>query len=141
MADDNSQLISSLMGMLGDNPQEKISAVLSSLTGNQNAAAQDISSGADSQPDVSDNPPAGADKQSDATPAGALPDLSMLMKMQGLLSQLGGTNDERSNLLAAIRPFLSEERKPHVDRALQMLKLTKLAEAAKDMDLLKDFKL
>ena len=30
MADDNSQLISSLMGMLGDNPQEKISAVLSS---------------------------------------------------------------------------------------------------------------
>ena len=70
-----------------------------------------------------------------------LPDLSMLMKMQGLLSQLGGTNDERSNLLAAIRPFLSEERKPHVDRALQMLKLTKLAEAAKDMDLLKDFKL
>ena len=141
MADDNSQLISSLMGMLGDNPQEKISAVLSSLTGNQNAAAQDISSGANSQPDVSDGPPAGADKQSDAAPAGVLPDLSMLMKMQGLLSQLGGTNDERSNLLAAIRPFLSEERKPHVDRALQMLKLTKLAEAAKDMDLLKDFKL
>ena len=68
MADDNSQLISSLMGMLGDNPQEKISAVLSSLTGNQNAAAQDISSGADSQPDVSDGPPAGADKS--GAPAG-----------------------------------------------------------------------
>lgn len=140
MADDNSQLISSLIGMLGDNPQEKINAVLNSLTGSQ-SAAQDAFSDADSPSAAPDNRYAGADDSSASVSAGTLPDLSLLMKMQGLLSQLGGTNDERTNLLAALRPFLSEERKPHVDRALQLLKLTKLAEAAKDMDLLKDLKL
>ena len=33
MAQDNSQMINTLMGMLGDNPAEKINAVLNSLSG------------------------------------------------------------------------------------------------------------
>ncbi len=131
MADDNSQLLNSLMGMLGDHPEEKINAVLNSLTGKQ---------GGDSA-QTQQEPDAAASSSNPLSGQGGLPDLSMLMKMQGILSQLGGSNDDRTNLLLAIKPFLSEARKPHVDRTLQLLKLTKLAETAKEMDLLKDFKL
>lgn len=131
MADDNSQLINTLMGMLGDNPQEKINAVLNSLSVGAEQTAQPS---AQAKSDENTNAESSADPSS-------LPDLSKLLKMQGLISQLGGSNDERAHLLMALKPFLSSERKPHVDRALQLLKLTKLAEAAKEMDLLKDFKL
>lgn len=136
MADDNNQLIQSLMGMLGDNPQEKINAVLQSLTGEENGESpvnlETLSKALSS--------PAEEEQKSNAQNA-STPDLSGLLKIQGLLSQLGGTSDERASLLLSLKPFLSETRKPHVDRALNLLKLTKLAEAAKGMDLLKDLKL
>ena len=123
MAEDNSQLINTLMGMLGDNPQEKINAVLNSLTSEQNEE----------------------NKTTDSNGANDLqlniPDLSALSKMQGLFSQLGGSDDDRTHLLLALKPFLSNQRKPHIDRAVQLLKLSKLAEAAKGMDILKDLKL
>ncbi len=141
MADDNNQLIQSLMGMLGDNPQEKINAVLNSLTGTpqkestpaadvlkEQIVSEDFSQGTGTNIASNDSKPPDAD-------------LSGLLKMQGLLSQLGGTSDDRTSLLLSLKPFLSETRKPHVDRALNLLKLTKLAEAAKGMDLFKDFKL
>ena len=70
-----------------------------------------------------------------------IPDLSMLTKMQGLFSPLGGSDDDRTHLLLALKPFLSNQRKHHIDRAIQLLKLSKLAEAAKGMDILKDLKL
>lgn len=124
MADDNSQLINSLMSMLGDNPQEKINAVLSSLTGDEKSAHESETANAHS-----------SDSQFN------LPDLSTLTKMQGLLSQLGGSDDDRTHLLLALKPFLSAQRKPHIDRVIQLLKLSRLAETAKDMDILKDFKL
>lgn len=128
MADDNSELLNSLIGMLGDNPEEKINAVLSSLTG------KGTPSGAGSESTESSS-------SASSSEAGSGPDLSVLMKIQSLLSQTGGSSDDRSRLLLALKPFLSSERKPHVDRALHLLKLTKLAEAAKEMDILKDFKL
>ena len=136
MADDNNQLIQSLMGMLGDNPQEKINAVLKSLTGDEGGEnpvnleklGETLSSPSENEHETREEP-------------ASTPDLSGLLKMQGLLSQLGGTSDDRTALLRSLKPFLSESRKPHVDRALNLLKLTKLAEAAKAMDLLKDFKL
>lgn len=123
MAEDTSQLINTLMGMLGDNPQEKINAVLNSLTNEQNEEKN--TSDSDTANDFQLN----------------IPDLSMLTKMQGLFSQLGGSDDDRTHLLLALKPFLSNQRKPHIDRAIQLLKLSKLAEAAKGMDILKDLKL
>lgn len=125
MSEDNSQLINTLIGMLGDNPQEKINTVLNSLTNNS----------------APDNTFAPEQNDNENSPAIDMPDLTTLSKMQGLLSQMGNTNDERTRLLDALKPFLSDTRKPHVDRALQLLKLTKLAQIAKSMDLFKDLNL
>ena len=67
-------------------------------------------------------------------------DLAGILKMASVLSELGA-EDDRSRLLYAIKPFLSEEKRPQVDSALKLLRLIKAAEAAGKMDLLKDFKL
>ena len=53
-----------------------------------------------------------------------MPDISALMKIGGLLKQTG--QDERVNLLLALKPHLSERRRERVDRAVKLLKLYSL---------------
>ena len=54
----------------------------------------------------------------------------ILKKMKG-----GGVNDPRINLLQALRPNLSAERRERVDGAIKILKLIELAPMLKDMGL------
>jgi len=124
MPNDNENLLQNLMSMLGDNPSEKISSILDSLSANKENPKEEpsvpVSGGADL--------------------LGGM-DLGSLMKIQNMVSSLGGESDDRSNLLAAIKPFLNDQRKPQVDQAVKLLKLTKLAQTANDLNLFKDFKL
>lgn len=119
MAEDNSELLNTLMGMLGDNPEQKIAAALSSL-------------GVGSEEQKEEEAPAPKDT------TGA--ELDALLQIGTLLSSVNG-EDERSRLLNALKPFLSEEKRPKVDSAMKLLKLAKMAEAAGKTDLLKNFKL
>ncbi len=116
MAEDNSELIKTLMGMLGDNPEQKIASALSSL-------------GIGSE----------AEKET-AEPEAESGELDALLQIGNLISQVNG-EDERAHLLLALKPFLSEERRPKIDNAVKLLKLAKMAEAAGKTDLLKNFKL
>ena len=118
MSEDSNKLLETIMGALGDNPSETISQMLSSL-------------GATSSE--------GCDEAEEAQQeSGGGIDLDMILKIQGLMGQLNqNSQDERSALLSAIRPFLSEERRPQVDQAMKLLKLTQLAKTAQDMDLFK----
>ena len=69
-------------------------------------------------------------------------DVSMLLKMQGMMNALNGAgDDDRSRLLMAIKPFLSEDRRPRVDSAIKLLKIASLLKLAGELDLFKDFKL
>ena len=62
--------------------------------------------------------------------------MEMLVKMQKMMSALNsGGQDDRDRLLSALKPFLSEERRPQVDRAIQFLKLSQMAKTAQEMDL------
>ncbi len=119
MAEDNSELLNTLMGMLGDNPEQKIAAALSSLGigGEEKSQAPE---------------PAPAETQGG--------ELDALLQIGSLLSSING-EDERSRLLTALKPFLSEDKRPKVDNAVKLLKLAKMAEAAGKTDLLKNFKL
>ena len=54
----------------------------------------------------------------------------ILKKMKG-----GGVNDPRINLLLALRPNLSADRRERVDGAIKILKLIELAPMLKDMGL------
>ena len=57
-------------------------------------------------------------------PEMSMPDISALMKIGGLLKQTG--QDERVDLLLALKPHLSERRRERVDKAVKLLKLYSL---------------
>ena len=109
------------MGILGDNPSEKLGQILSGLSGNvqETESEENVLEEVHSETSSSFDP-------------------AMLLKMQSLMGQLIlKDSDERCALLTAIRPFLNAERQPQVDQAIKLIKLTKLAKTAQDMDLFK----
>ena len=72
-------------------------------------------------------------------PAPALPDLSavlgqidpkMLQVGMDVIRQVQSTEDRNAALLNALRPFLREEKRARLDRALQIARMTKLVRAA-----------
>ena len=53
-----------------------------------------------------------------------------------VLGNLGGmVADDRTRLLMAIKPFLSEKRAPYMDSAVTMLKLASMGKIGKDLKL------
>ena len=68
-------------------------------------------------------------------PAISPQELSMMMKVFSSLN--GPRNDDRSNLLFALKPHLSAERQERVDRAAKLLKLASLLPLLKEFDFLK----
>ena len=51
------------------------------------------------------------------------------------LAALGGANDDRTRLLMAIKPFLSEKRAPYMDSAVTILRLISAGKIGKDLKL------
>ena len=94
----------------------------------------------------------------------ALSDPDLMQKVSGILSSMGNTSesenkedttpphpegvknilgalgaapqDDRTRLLMAIKPFLSERRAPYMDSAVTILKLASLGKLGKDLKLL-----
>ncbi len=120
MSEEGSKLLENLMNALGDNPSETIVQMLSALSASPEKQENDVHQ-----------------EKEQAEVSGI--DLDMLMKLQGLMGSFANSeNDERSTLLYALRPFLSEERRPQIDRAIKLLKLSSLAKTAQEMDILKN---
>jgi len=117
MAEDNSELLNTLKGMLGENPEQKIAQALATLgIGGE---------GEEQAPKTEEKPQM---------------DVDALLKLGNLFSSANG-EDERAQLLGALKPFLSEDKRPKVDNAMKLLKLVKMAEMANKSDLLKNLKL
>lgn len=57
-------------------------------------------------------------------------DPSLLQKATTLLGEYTRGNDEKTALLNAMRPFLSEERRPKLDKALQIARLARVIRSA-----------
>ena len=114
---------------------------LNSILGNQAAMNQIMAlarSLSGEQP-AQEAPPALESPSEDATyvpaaeePAPSAPDLSALMLQMGMdiIRQVQSTEDRNAALLNALRPFLKEERRARLDRALQIARMTKLVRAA-----------
>ncbi len=54
------------------------------------------------------------------------------LKAGQLMSSINSGSDRRINLLNAIKPYLRESRASNVDKAIQMLKITKLTDILKN---------
>jgi len=66
------------------------------------------------------------------------PDMESLIKLAGMAGQLS-ENDKNTELIYALRPHLSEERRKRADKAVRLLKLLSLYRTAKENGLLNDF--
>lgn len=62
--------------------------------------------------------------------------LSQEKGIANILGSLGGAaSDDRTRLLMAIKPFLSEKRAPYMDSAVTILKLASMGKLGKDLKL------
>lgn len=103
-------MMETLKELLGDNADEKLSSVLNMLSsGSENGSSEKTS-----KPDTQ-------------TPA-ITPEL--LMQAQSIMQQLSSAeNDDRSNLLISLKPYMRESRKKTIDDAVKFLsaaRITKL---------------
>ena len=53
--------------------------------------------------------------------------------IKSMLSNLDTQNDKRVNLLYALKPYMKGKRADNLDRAIKMVKLTKLGSILKDL--------
>ena len=108
----NNSAMDTLKNLLGDNAEEKIQNVLSSLS--SEAPKENL-------PAVSEPPVNTAPSVSDNG------GLEYVMRIKGIIDELGHqNNDSRSNLLLSLKPFMRGSRQQSIDSAVRLLNLTKL---------------
>ena len=120
MASKISELLSSPDGL------DKIKSVADALFGDYGTTA---------------SPPINDPKPSDNSDSGglgfSLPDGFDISKIMGLMSAFNNQkNDRRTELLLALKPHLSEERRERVDKAVKILKIVSILPALKEQGLL-----
>lgn len=87
-----------LKQVLGDDAEDKIKSVLSSLS---------------------------ASDGEDKAESGGI-DVGELMKLKSIAEQLSDTNDDRSRLLLSLKPFMRTTRQKGIDNAVRLLSLSKI---------------
>ena len=108
---------------------------LNNILGNQEAMNQIMALARSLSGDQPEAPALEEPQDTYQAPEAPLPDLSELLGqvdpsmiqtgMEGL-RQIQGTEDRSAALLNALRPFLREERRARLDRALQIVRITKV---------------
>ena len=79
----------------------------------------------------------GENKQEEEPPRPSFPDISELGGIMNVLSKLKtGGEDDRTRLLLALKPHLSEEKRKKVDTAIKLLRIVELLPMLKESGLL-----
>ncbi len=108
---DNSAM-DTLKSLLGDNAEEKIQNVLSSLSSNDSSPASE---------NTDNNLPA-------LSGASDTKGIESIIRIKGIIDELGSSgNDSRANLLLSLKPFMRSNRQQSIDSAIKLLNLSKLA--------------
>lgn len=77
-----------------------------------------------------------SDSASDTTDSGDFPSPDQLGMIMSLMSKLGSQkDDERTRLLHALKPYLSEKRQEKTENAIKILRLLELLPLIKDSGL------
>ena len=92
-----------LKSLLGDDAEDKIKNVMSTFGNNESRV--------------------------NSTGGSGMENLEYLMQMKDIASKLTNSqNDSRSRLLLSLKPYMREERRQSIDKAVKLLSLTKLSE-------------
>ncbi len=125
----NNDLLNSLKGMLGDNADEKISAVMNMLKSEK--AGENISKSIENvEQDISVSEEKGGfpveitqSQNSSFSPES----LEYIGRIKSIVDEMGSANDPRSNLLLSLRPYMRDTRKKSIDNAVKILNLSRFS--------------
>ena len=115
-----------LNSILGDRQaMGQIMALARSLSGEQPAGGQEGPGEAEAAPKEG-----GGEQSQDLSALLEQLDPRMLQVGMDVLRQMNSTQDRSAALLEALRPFLREERRPKLDRAIQIARMARAVRAA-----------
>lgn len=129
-------LLNSLRGMLGDNADEKINAVMNMLKTDSSSAKNTVSqienditiSDNSNNSDSQDNTEALTVSAAESSPAPLSDEgIEFIGKIKNIIDEMGSVNDPRSNLLMSLRPYMRETRKKSIDNAVKILNLSRFS--------------
>lgn len=101
-------MLNTLKEILGDNAEEKIQTAIQMLQSNDKKNDENSENSENSLP------------QSITSP-------DYVSQMKSIINQMGTANDNRSNLLLSLKPYMRAERQQSIDSAIKLLNLTKFA--------------
>ena len=110
--------MNALKGILGENADEKIQSILSTLKDNSDSD----NSRTDSILPTSEN-------NNTPTQNSFSSNLEMLEyagKLKAMVDNMDQANDSRSNLLLSLKPYMRSKRQKSIDSAIRLLNLSKL---------------
>ncbi len=105
----NDSVYDAIKGLLGDNAEEKIGAVMNTLSNGNHSENN-------------------AEVMQKQTPEFNLKNIDYLMRLRNVMDELENVGDDnRSRLLISLKPYMSTSRKKTIDSAIKLLNLTKLS--------------
>ncbi len=117
-------MMSTLKGFLGDNADEKIGKAMEMLKSSgmlenkQNLGEQVENSISVEKPQNSSG-----NSLPNLTPEG----LEMIGQIKGMFDQMTNTNDQRSNLLLSLKPFMRPGRQRSIDRVTKLMNIARFS--------------
>lgn len=121
-------LLNSLKGMLGDNADEKINAVINMLKSDTSPNIQSTAEKIENDIIIDNNNSSGQNSP-EANKSDKLNTESaeFISKIKSVIDEMGSANDPRSNLLMSLRPYMRDTRKKSIDSAVKILNLSRFS--------------
>lgn len=121
-------IMDTLKGLLGDNANEKINNIISMLNSDNAPAAPPQPEPQEPMPEPEPEP----EPQPQSSPApdtGFRLNPEMFSEAQQFMNRMFNTeNDNRTTLLKALKPFMSEKRRDLIDNAIGMMSIAKASQ-------------
>ena len=127
MADND--LLNSLKGMLGDNADEKIGAVMNMLR-SENIGGSISNNIENVEKDIEKTEEKGGfpigikgGQNAPISPES----LEYIGRIKSIVDEMGNANDPRSSLLMSLKPYMRDTRKKSIDNAIKILNLSRFS--------------
>ena len=118
------EMLSTLQGFLGDNADEKIKGAMEMLkSSGMLDSSGDMGEKIENSIDAKEPKNQVAANFPKITPEG----LEMMGQIKNMFDQMTNSNDQRSNLLLSLKPFMRKERQRSIDRVTKMMNIARFS--------------
>ena len=122
-----SDMMSTLKGFLGDNADEKIGKAMEMLksSGMLEGSRENLGEQIENSIEVGGN---NQQNQSQTSFPALTPEgLEMIGQIKGMFDRVTSSNDQRSNLLMSLKPFMRTERQRSIDRVTKLMNIARFS--------------